>query len=237
MTPSELEQKQDTPEEGLREGQAEGVSQADERATERQPVNLDDLPEFRQWKSTMDRKLAEETRERERLKKELEEHRKKVDELSLKDAPPEERERYYRNRVTQLEEEQKLQADRQAKMAAANQRAIDFLSTLGLTPETPGLDWGGDPLADGFERLALSAAKLASSTTRSSQEQVEAKTREAKQEALKESGVPRVSTATSEGASDLERAYQKELGALRGSGNFRAFVELKKKYREKGLQV
>jgi len=233
---AELEQTQEAPKEQLQEGQADGATQAEERATEQKPVNLDELPEFRQWKSTMDRKLSQEQQERERLKTELEEHRKKVDELSLRDAPPEERERYLRNKITQLEEERRLQTERQQQVKQATDRAEAFLESMGLSTDTPGLDWSGDPMGDGFEKLALSAAKLASSRTDKTKEQVEAEKRQAEQEALRKTGAARVSTATSEGDSDLARAYRKELGEL-GTGNFRAYADLRQRYRDKGLPI
>lgn len=233
---AELNEHQEAPGQQLQEGQAEGATQDAQGATEHSQVNLDELPQFRQWKSTMDRKLSQERQERERLKNELEEYRGKVDELSLRDAEPEEREQYYQNKIAQLEEERRLQAQRQEKMAAASQRAQKFLDALGLNADTPGLDWSGDPLEDGFEKLALSAAEVASKQGNKTQKQIDAQVREAKQEAVRDTGAARVSTATGQ-PSPLHREYVKELDALRGTGNFRAYADLKAKYRKKGLNI
>lgn len=234
---SELENRQDAPEQQLQQGQAEGATQEGTEATEQQPVNLDELPEFRQWKSKMDRKLAAEKAERDRLAQELDQFRSKVDELSLRDASPDEREQYYKNKIATLEEERRMQAARQRKVAEATQRAEKFVTQLGLSMDTPGLDFSGDPTTtEGWQQFALSAAEIASKQRNKTQEQIDAEVREAQQEAVKKTGAAKVSTATGQ-ASPLRAEYQKKLEALRGSGNFRAYSDLKAEYRKKGLKI
>lgn len=234
---AELETTQDASDEQLQEGQAEEASQEESQATEERPANLDEDPRFRQWKSKMDRIVATERKERERLQQELEAHREKVDELSLKDAQPEERVNYYRNKVAQLEQEQRIQSQRQQQIAEMTEKADTLLNKLGLDRNSPGLDWSGDPMEDGFEKLALSAVEVASKKQGTSKQQVEAEVRKAKQEAIKETGAADVSTATKGGGPSLRAQYEKELAELRGSRNVRGFVALRHKYREKGLDV
>jgi len=233
---SELEKNQEAPE-ALQEGQADGADREESGAAEHPLPDLDQDPRFRKHKSLMDQRLAQERAERERLQKELEEHRRKVEELSLRGATPTEQAKYYQNRLTALEEEQRVQAQRQEQQARAYKRATELLDSLGLTPETPGLDWEGDPLTDGFERLALSAAKMASSKGKQTQERVEAEVRKAKQDAIKETGAAQVSTAKGDAGSALEAEYRKEMAALRGSSDMRAYVDLRERYREKGLPI
>ncbi|MGD2144987.1 MAG: hypothetical protein PVF54_10960 [Anaerolineae bacterium] len=232
----ELVENQETSEAQLQEGQVEEVSPEESQAAEQPQINLDDLPQFRQWKSTMDRKLATERKERERLQQELEENRSMVDELSLRDADPDERVAYYRNKMTQLEEEQRLQAERQQRIAEAGEKADALLEKLGLTRQTPGLDWGGDPLGDGFERLALSAVDVASRNRSMGKQEVEAKVREAKQAAVKQTGAAVVSTAKEGSGPSLRAEYEKARAKLKGTGDIRALINLKDEFREKGLE-
>lgn len=231
-----LENAQEAPNTELQEGQQGGAGQEQTQATEQPTSNLDDDPRFREWKSKMDKRLAQERAEREKLQKELAQHRAKMDELMLRDAPPEEREKYLRNKLTQLEEEQRLQSERQARATQAYQEAEDFLATLGLSADTPGLDWSGDPLQDGFRRLARSAAEIVAGRGTQTKEQVETQVRQARQQAAKETGAANVSTATG-GSPALRAEYQKKLEALKGTGDFRGYAELKAQYRAKGLNV
>ena len=234
---SQLEQGQEAPEQQLQEGQAEGANQETEQAGERKPVNLDELPEFRNWKSKMDRQIAQERGERERLEQQMKEQRSRLQELQLQDAPPDEQVKILKNQLAQREEEMRMQQERQRKIQERTETAQQFLNELGLDWETPGLDKSGDPLGDGFERLVMSAAKIAAQKDGNSKQQVEAKVREAQQKAVKETGAADVSTATEGGGPSLRAQYEKDLAKLRGSRNVRAFVALKKEYREKGLDV
>lgn len=235
---AELDERQAASEEQIREGQAEEAGTAEAQAAEESPrVNLDDLPEFRSWKSTMDKRLAQERKERDRLAQELEATRTRLDEVALRDADPSEQVEFYRKKVAALEEGQRLQAQRQQQVAEVTERANAVLERLGLTRDTPGLDWSGDPTEDGFERLVMSAVELASRQQGPKDKKVEAEMRKARQQAIKETGAVDVSTAKPGASPTLEAEYRKRLAELTGSNDMRAYVDLKTEFREKGLDV
>lgn len=227
---AELEQDQEAPEQQLREGQAEGANQETEQAAEQKPVNLDELPEFRNWKSKMDRRVAQERQERERLQQQLEEQQERLQELQLRDAPPEEQVQILQNQLAQTREEQRMREQQRQKAAQLRQEAVEVLDTLGLSADTPGLDWSGGPSEEGLLRLVKSAAQIAAQKDDTSKQQVEAEVRKAKQEALKETGAADVSTATGSGGPSRRAQYEKKLKELRGSRNMRALIALRKEY-------
>jgi len=234
---SELETTQEASEQQLQEGQAEEAGQEESQATEQSPVNLDELPQFRNWKSKMDRQLAQERGERERLQQKLEEQQERLQELQLRDAPPDEQVQILKNQLAQTREEQRMEAERRQRAARMRQEAEDVLNSLGVKRDHPDLDWSGGPTEDGVLQLMKSAAKIAAQKDNTSKQQVEAEVRKAKQEAMKETGAADVSTATGSGGPTLRAQYEKELAKLKGSRNIRAFTELRHKYREKGLDV
>jgi len=238
---SQLTQDPNAPEGTLQEGQGEGAGQETGQASE-QPaqINLDEDPRFRKHKSVMDQKLAERDRQIDQLQAQLEELQGRADELALRDATPEEREKYLQNKITQLQEERKLEAQQRERMTKANAKAVELLAKHGLTMDTPGINFNVDPTTyEGWQEFSLSVADVVSRRSQMTQEQVEAEVREAKQKAIKETGALKVSTATGTGSTDdaLWAAYRKELEPLRGTGDFGAWAAVRKKYRAKGLPI
>lgn len=237
---SELTQDPEAPESTLpEEGQGAGAGRETPQATEL-PVNLDEDPRFRKHKSKMDHKLAEKDQQIQSLQQRIDDLQSRADELALRDATPDEREQYLRNQLTQLREEQRIQALRQQKMAQANQAARDLLALHGFDESTPGINFEVDPTTlEGWQAFSLSVAQVANQRTEQTHEQVEAQVREAQQKALKETGAAKVSTATGGTSGDdaLWGEYHKEIAALRGSGNLAKWAQVRAQYREKGLPL
>ena len=80
------------------------------------------------------------------------------------------------------------------------QEAAQFLEGLGLTPDTPGLDWGDGPSPENLAKLYASAAQIvaarAGQAAETGAQQTEEQLREARIAALNEAGVTRTSVAT-----------------------------------------
>lgn len=222
--------------EGAQEGKPEAAAETEDRSTE-QHVNLDEFEDFRKFKSMTDKRIAEERSRREQVEQQLGQLQQQLEEAALKDAPPEEQVTYLKGKMARLQQERARDQYVQQQRQKVNQEAIRLLSDLGIRQDHPELDWSGDPLQDGMARLAASAARIAAGQAKVSKKTVEAKVREAKQEAVKETGAADVSTATEGAGPSLQAQYQKDLAELRGSRDYRAYVELKRRYREKGLPV
>jgi len=181
------------------EEQKQPTAEPTAEATQQKPLNLDDLPEFRKYKSARDQQLARQQREADETRRQLEATQQKLAELELQDATPSEREAYYRGKLAKLQAEQeqarqRADAERQVQAAAG-----ELLKELGLEPDTPGLDWSGGATEEGYAKLAASAARVVAKRVREqgqqTQQQLDEATREARQAALNDAGVTRVGTS------------------------------------------
>ena len=214
----------------------------------KEKVNLDDMEEFRRWKSEADRRIAQATgqaeqerRQRELYQSQMTNLQRQLDEARLQDAEPSEVAAYYQQQLTAIQAEQQRQEEERARTQKMSDRALRFLEKLGLPPETPGLDWTGGATEDGLIALVESASELVAlrgqQMTKQQKTDAETAARAAEQKALKDAGVTKVSTVTGGAAPTLQRQYEEELAALRGSGNLDAMLNLKDAYRRKGLKV
>lgn len=179
---------------------------------ERQAINLDDVPEFRQWKSNYDRKMAQIQKEAQEARQRAAQLEEQFDELRARDMPPDERAEYYRTRLAKVEADRQRQQEEATRQQELVGDAMKTLEQLGLDPETPGLEWGDKPTPENLARLYRSAARIVAERTRqvsqSAQQKVQDEVREARIEALNAAGVTRTSTATS-GAPPTENPIEK----------------------------
>ena len=190
----------------------EGVDQETEpTATGEQPqgtqptpaerLNLDDLPQFRKWKSDYDRRMAQAEKRAREAEERAAQTASRLEELELREMPPSEQASWYKTRLAQeradMERQRAETEERQRYIAEAS----EALAELGLKPDTPGLEWGDGPTPENMIRLMRSAARVVAEQTRQTRqaqaEQTEEQVREARIGALREAGVTRTSVATS----------------------------------------
>ena len=212
-------------------------------------VNLDELEEFRKFKSQADRRVAEATRRAQEAAKRAEELEAKVtaaqraaDEAALAKADPDERAAYWQNKARQMQTDMQRQMQEAAQKEALRQKGMAFLESVGLEPGTPGLDFGGpEPSQENLMTLMESATRLLSARAteleKSKQAELAKATRQAERAALDNAGVTRVGAGTGPAATDLMAQFLREKQALLGTGDMRAYNALKKKYRKDGLDV
>lgn len=185
---------------------AAGQPEAPIAGAEAQPkVELTELEEFRKYQSGVDRREGELRRQLEAQQarlQELEQQAQQVEEQRLlQDADPDELAAFYQRKLA--EERARAQTQQQAltlqqQVMAAGQ---SLLARLGLSSDTPELDWGdGQPTWENYARLTESALGLVAAArgdaAKTAEEKVERAAREARQAAIKETGAARVSTAT-----------------------------------------
>lgn len=181
-------------------GQQTEPTAGSEQATP-QRVNLDDIPQFREWKSAYDRRMSQTEQQAREAQERATKLESELEELRMRDAPPSEQAAFYRTKLA----EQRATQERQREQETARQRfireATEGLEELGLDPQTPGLDWGEGPSPEGLARLMRSAAHIvaerARQHTQHTQEEAEEEARSARIEALNDAGVTRTSMATS----------------------------------------
>jgi hypothetical protein len=178
--------------------QVESTAEGEQAAPQ---VDLDDLPQFRRWKSATDQRLAEAQRQADEARRQTAQLESELEELRMRDAPPDEQAAFYRTKLA----EQRASTERQHEQETQRQQimgeATEALSELGLEPSTPGLDWSGGPTPVGLATLMRSAARIVAERNRQqaqqSQEEAEEEARTARVEALNAAGVTRTSMATS----------------------------------------
>ena len=224
-----------------------GRSDDGRRTTDGRPVDLTQLPEFRRWQANADRRdaaykqeLAEARRQAEETARKARELEERMQESQLADADPAEVIRFYRERETRMRDEMSRQAQAEARKQAINERAGQFLESVGLKPDTPGLDWTGGPTEEGLvalmesagQVLSLRAGELARSRTTTAEEAA----REARQETLVESGAARVSTSAGGAPSSLRAEYEARKKTIR-RGDVSGHSALRREFRLKGLDV
>lgn len=163
-------------------------------------VNLDDLPQFRQWKSAYDSRMAEMEKQAAEAKRQATELASQLDELRVRDMPLDEQAAFYRTKLAQERAQMQKQNEELQQRQQYAQEAADALAEMGLDPNTPGLDWSEGPSAMGMVRLMRSAARIVAEQNRQAraetQEKTEEQVREARIGALNDAGVTRTSTAT-----------------------------------------
>lgn len=211
-------------------------------------VNLDDLEEFRMWKSEADRRVAQaarqaeqERQQREAYEQQMTDLKRQLDQLRLRDAEPDEVAAYYEQQLAAVQAEQQRQQEQARQAQIMSDRAMRFLEGVGLTVDTPGLDWSGGATPEGLIALMESATGLvalrAQQMTKQQKADAEKAARTAEHKALQDAGVTKVNTATGGAPPTLQRQYEEDMAALRGTGNLDALLEVKDKYRRQGLKV
>ena len=239
--------EQEEPKPGAGEGGADQAPQ-DQPAAEQQtpptppkPLNLDDLPEFRKWKSQTDKRLAEAERRASEAAAQAEQARAQLTEAQLRDAQPEDQVAFYQSEMARLKAEQQREREAQAMRDRYTQRATELLTSLGIGFEHPELDWSGEPGPEGYAVLAESAAKVARAQAATAAAQSEKEKKEMARQATQAGNqdAARVSVATGAGKTDLMAEYDKRARELRKRGGDVAYalVQLKKEFRAKGLQI
>ena len=209
---------------------------------EKGKVDLSQSEEFRKYQAARDRREEQLRQQMAETQRQMQEMQRQMAQAQLKDADPEQVAQYYQSEIV------RLQAETQQREAAMSERercvaqAQQLLEELGIEPNTPGLDWGDEPSAEGLVRLATSAAKVKALQAQVVQQQqqtvVTEATQAAKTEALTAAGVTKVSTATgTAGPRDLRAEFEAEKAKLVHSGDVGAYAQLKSKYRKQGLDV
>jgi hypothetical protein len=206
-------------------------------------LNLDELPEFRKWKSAMDKQVAEVRRQAEEERRQREQLEQQVRQAQMRDATPEEQAVYWQGEAARVRAEAEQVRAEQDRERQLKERAIQFLSELDVETDDPDLDWSGGPTPDGLQTLMASAAKLVKARAEASvadkQKTAEEAARTARQQAIQETGASKVSVATGSGASNLQAEYERAVAALRKRGGNVAYdlVQLKRQYRQRGLKL
>jgi hypothetical protein len=231
---------------------AEGV-QSQPGATEPQPtptaevkpkpLDLDQLPEFRKWKSAMDKQVAEVRRQADEERRQREQLEQQVRQAQMRDATPEEAAAYWQGEADRIRAEAERTRAAQDAERQVRDRAVGFLTELDIETDDPGLDWSGGPTPEGLQTLMASAAKVVKARAEASvadkQKTAEEAARTARQQAIQETGASKVAVATGSGASNLQAEYEKAVRDLRKRGGDVAYglLQLKKQYRARGLKI
>lgn len=211
-------------------------------------VNLDELPEFRTWKSQADRRVAEAAREADRVKQEkaqLEVRLRELEEQSararLQGADPEDVVKFYEQRERDMHAayERDLRERQEAEEVVRD--GLDYLASVGLSKDTPGLEWSEKPNREGLVKLIASAGRVLAAKAQAAEATKVIETQQAVQvaraEVAEETGAAKVSTGTGGSSPALLAEYEAKRSALRGTGDYDALFRLKKAYREKGLDI
>lgn len=204
--PTPTAQPQGVAPEGGATTQPQGVgAQTEPTAGGAQPqaparINLDDLPEFRSWKSATDRRLSEAQKRAQEAEARAAEMASRLEDLELRELPPQEVAARYKTRLAEERAKQEQAREQQERAQALITEATATLTKLGLDPQTPGLEWGDGPSPENLARLYASAAQIVAEQNRQAAaqqaEQTEEQLREARTDALNQAGVTRVSVAT-----------------------------------------
>lgn len=163
-------------------------------------INLDDVPEFRRWKSNYDSRMAQAERRAQEAEQRAAQIASRLEELELRELRPDEQAAWYKTKLA----EERASLERQRQDIQVQQQyareASEALAELGLDPQTPGLDWGEGPSPENMIRLMRSAARIVAERTRQQSQaqaaQTEEQVRDARIGALREAGVTRTSMAT-----------------------------------------
>lgn len=171
-----------------------------------QRINLDDLPEFRNWKSATDKRLSEAQRRAQEAETRAAEMASRLEDLELRELPPAEVAARYKTRLAEERAKQEQARAEQERAQALVAEATATLNKLGLDPQTPGLEWGDGPSPENLAKLYASAAQIVAERTRQATQQqatqTEEQLREARISALNQAGVTRTSMATHGAAPD-----------------------------------
>lgn len=223
----------------------DGAATTEPITTEAEPiakVNLSDLPEFRNYQASTDRRFEALRGELAQAQNLANEAQQRQVEAQLADAPPEEQAAYYQQQLVETQEQQAQAQARAAEAVKIDNAASALLQKHGLSGDDPGLDWTGGQTWEGYAGLAASIAEItrlrAQELAKAQGAQVTSAAEAAKQEALQSAGVTSVNKSTGTVAStDLMAEFQAGKAKLAGTGNFSAYAQLKRKFREAGLDI
>ena len=211
-------------------------------------VNLTDFEEFHKWQSKADRRYAEAERRAQEsakradaLERQMAETQRMADEVRLQHADPSEQAAYYRDRLAKERAESQRYKEAEEQVKAFQGRATEFLESVGISPDTPGLDWGGGPSSDGLLTLMESATRMianrAQTLEQTRQAELAKATRQAELATLEQTGATQVGMSIGGTHTDLRAAYNAEKAKLAGTGDSRGYVNLNRRYRDLGLDV
>ena len=205
-------------------------------------VDLSKSDEFRKYQAARDRREEQLRQQMAETQRQMQEMQRQMAQAQLKDADPEQVAQYYQSEIQRLQTETRQREAAMSERERCVTKAQELLQELGIEPNTPGLDWGDEPSAEGLVRLATSAAKVKALQARALQQQQQSvvadATQAAKAEALTQAGVTKVNTATgTAGPRDLRAEFEAEKAKLVHSGDVGAYAQLKSKYRKQGLDV
>lgn len=199
-------------------------------------------PKFQEWQRKRDRKERELQRQVAQQQIQLAQLQTTAEQARMATASPEEQAQYYLQQTEALRQEQQAQAGQMQERQVIMGKAQEYLQDLGIAPDAPGLVWPEQVDYAGLAELMASAAKLANvrnqAATQQTQTQVDEAAHAARIGALKDAGVTQANLATgSAQATDLLAQFQAEKAAFRGSGDTVGFLDMKRRYREQGLDV
>jgi hypothetical protein len=188
------------------QGQAIAGGQGAPAAAEAQPpapverVDLTQFEDFRRWQSERDRREAQLRQELQARDQQMTEMQRTLNEMRLRDADPEEVAAYYQSELERVQAESQSQAAAMQERAEIVRQGQELLTDLGLSPDTPGLEWSSEPSWDGLARLATSAARVLRLQGQAvgglAAADAQAAAHQARVEALREAGVTRTTTAS-----------------------------------------
>jgi len=210
-------------------------------ATAEPQINLDDLPQFRKFKSERDRREAQMQRELAELRQRQAEAEQRAAEAQVAGMDPEEQAAFYRQQA----ERERQRAMQQQQRATEQQQIVahvqEQLQGLGIAADDPALDWPADVTWQNAAALTAQAGRIAAERARKEAEKRKEAAgqvaQQARQQAIQETGAARVSTATGRAPEGLRAEYEQKRQALEGSGDLRSAMALKREYRKKGLDV
>lgn len=213
-----------------------------------QQVDLTELPEFRRYQSENDRKRTALEQQLQQMQAELQASQQQLQQLQeqnleaqVANLPPEEQAQVYQRELQRIRNEAAQGREQRAREAQFATQAKQLLESTGIDPDDPALDWSGGPTAEGMIKLQQSVLQLqmaqATEALQDNEKKAKKAAQTAQQEALQQAGVTQVSMATGHASSPLRQQYEQERQRLVGSGNVAGAAQLRRQYREQGLDI
>jgi len=226
----------------------QGTAAAPAPATAAPREDLTTREDFRKWQSERDRREAQLRREAVEARQAAEQAHGRLREQEalaarsrLQGADPEEIVKFYEERERKFAADYAEMQRQQQEAATIQQEGLEYLGSVGLSPETPGLVWSERPSPDGLKNLIASAGRLLALRAQALEKSTVVRTQEAAQtaraEAVQEVGAAQVSTATGGTSPGLQEEFNRRRKELTHTGRVAEYAALKREFRDKGLDI
>jgi flagellar biosynthesis GTPase FlhF len=218
--------------------QATTQTTAEQQAPKR---NLDDDPDFRAFKSSMQRQVQQALTLAEQQKQEANRLRQEAESARLATADPDERAAYFEKQL-QAERAQYQQAQQQqAKEAQYRDRAYQRVVKAGIDPNDTRLRFEGASVEERYANLLESVTEILAEDRQKADADAKKQVKKEVVNALNEAGVTKTSTASAGAALPADEQEKRDLQAqwkkIKGSGNTRAYAQLRSKANRLGIDL